>query len=153
LHIGLLAGRKKPAMFCKAMVPLLASFGFRKFTRRRRKEHALMDTLDRAYSRSLTWTMDHRFVTAGFSVAVLGIALGSLYFIGTEFMPTLDEGSILMETRKLPGVSLTESISISKRIEQRLRQFPEIADVVVKIGLPDFATEAMGSMKGTCTFP
>ena len=63
-------------------------------------------------------------------------------------MPKLDEGSILVETRKLPGVSLTESVAISKRIEQRLRQFPEIADVVIKIGRPDFATEAMGINEG-----
>jgi cobalt-zinc-cadmium resistance protein CzcA len=45
-------------------------------------------------------------------------------------------------------VSLTDSIEISKRIEQRLRTFPEIADVVVKIGRPDFATEAMGINEG-----
>ncbi len=79
---------------------------------------------------------------------MLGVALGSLFFIGTEFMPKLDEGSILMETRKLPGVSLTDSVEISKRIESRLRSFPEIADVVVKIGRPDFATEAMGINEG-----
>ena len=82
------------------------------------------------------------------ALAVLGVAVGSLYFIGTEFMPKLDEGSILVETRKLPGVSLTESVAISKRIEQRLRQVPEIADVVIKIGRPDFATEAMGINEG-----
>ena len=63
-------------------------------------------------------------------------------------MPRLDEGSILVETRKLPGVSLTDSVEISKRIEQRLRAFPEIADVVIKIGRPDFATEAMGINEG-----
>ena len=69
-------------------------------------------------------------------------------FIGTEFMPRLDEGSILVETRKLPGISLTDSVEISKRIEQTLRAFPEIADVVIKIGRPDFATEAMGINEG-----
>ena len=53
-----------------------------------------------------------------------------------------------METRKLPGISLTDSVAISKSIEQRLRQFPEIADVVVKIGRPDFATEALGINEG-----
>jgi heavy metal efflux system protein len=53
-----------------------------------------------------------------------------------------------VETRKLPGVSLTESVAISKRIEQRLRKVPEIADVVIKIGRPDFATEAMGINEG-----
>jgi cobalt-zinc-cadmium resistance protein CzcA len=130
------------------MVPLLASFAFRRFRRGQHREHALMKTLDSAYARSLTWTMNHRFITVVFSALVLGAALGSLYFIGTEFMPSLDEGSILMETRKMPGISLTESIEISRRIERRLRQFPEIADVVVKIGRPDFATEAMGINEG-----
>ena len=130
------------------MVPLLASFAFRKFVRKQHREHALMKALDGAYARSLTWTMNHRLITVSFSVLVLVAALGSLYFIGTEFMPKLDEGSILMETRKMPGISLTESIEISKRIERRLRQFPEIADVVVKIGRPDFATEAMGINEG-----
>jgi len=87
-------------------------------------------------------------LTVGLGVIALGVAAGSPYFIGTEFMPKLDEGSILVETRKLPGVSLTESIEISKRIEQRLRKFPEIADVVIKIGRPDFATEAIGINEG-----
>jgi cobalt-zinc-cadmium resistance protein CzcA len=92
--------------------------------------------------------MRFRFLTVAVSLLVLAGALGSLYFIGTEFMPKLDGGSILVETRKLRGVSLTESVAISKRIEQRLRRFPEIADVVIKIGRPDFATEAMGINEG-----
>ena len=91
---------------------------------------------------------DHRFVTLGSAVAVLAVAIGSLLFIGSEFMPRLDEGDILVETKKLPGVSLTDSVEISKRIEERLRKFPEIEDVVIKIGRPDFATEAMGINEG-----
>ena len=39
-------------------------------------------------------------------------------FLGTEFMPRLDEGSILVETRKLPSVSLEESVEISTRVER-----------------------------------
>jgi cobalt-zinc-cadmium resistance protein CzcA len=78
----------------------------------------------------------------------LAAALGSLFFIGTEFMPRLDEGSILVETRKLPSISLTESVEVSKRVDKTLRAFPEIADVVTKIGRPDFATEAMGINEG-----
>src|SRR5438045_4603127 len=92
--------------------------------------------------------MDHRWITIGAAVLGLGIALGSLFFIGTEFMPRLDEGSILIETRKLPGVSLTDSVEMSKRVEKTLRAFPEIEDVVIKIGRPDFATEAMGINEG-----
>jgi heavy metal efflux system protein len=130
------------------LVPLLTSFAFRKFRRGKKREHVLMQSLDRIYTSALTWTMNHRLVTIAFSAVVLGVALASLFFIGTEFMPKLDEGSILMETRKLPGVSLTESVEISKQIESRLRSFPEIADVVIKIGRPDFATEAMGINEG-----
>src|SRR5580693_2737170 len=58
------------------MIPLLASFGFRKFTRGpqggKQSGHRLMNILDRGYARSLTWTMDHRVITVGFSVLLLG---------------------------------------------------------------------------------
>src|SRR5205085_4731115 len=92
------------------------------------------------YASTLTWGIDHRVITVMTAAFVLAAAVGSLFFIGTEFMPRLDEGEILVETRKLPGISLTDSVDISKRIEERLRAFPEIADVVIKIGRPDFAT-------------
>src|SRR6266700_4237504 len=101
-----------------------------------------------SYLRLLTWAMNHRTLTVVSGLAVLAVALGSLFFIGTEFMPRLDEGSILVETRKLPGVSLTDSVEISKLVEQKVRSFPEIQDVVIKIGRPDFATEAMGINEG-----
>ena len=133
------------------MIPMLASFSFRKGLPprlTRGQEQGWMEELNSGYSRSLEWAMDHRPFTVGSAVLILTVALGSLYFIGTEFMPQLDEGSILVETRKLPGVSLTDSVEISKRIEQRMRAFPEIADVVIKIGRPDFATEAMGINEG-----
>jgi cobalt-zinc-cadmium resistance protein CzcA len=129
------------------LVPLLASALLRR-SNGRSKEHAFMKALHAAYESTLTFMMNHRFASVGLSLIALGVATGSLFYIGTEFMPKLDEGSILVETRKLPGVSITESIEISKRIEQRLRRFPEIADVVIKIGRPDFATEAMGINEG-----
>ena len=129
------------------LIPMLASFSFRKGVRRR-PEHPFMLRLDRAYAALLTAAMNHRILTTAAALLVLAVAVSSLFYIGSEFMPKLDEGSILVETRKLPGVSLTESIEISKRIEQRLRSFPEIADVVIKIGRPDFATEAMGINEG-----
>jgi heavy metal efflux system protein len=134
------------------MVPLLASVTFRRGIRRKQKpgetEQHWIAALGNVYARALGGAIRFRIVTVGVSLIVLAMAIGSLYYIGTEFMPKLDEGSILVETRKLPGVSLTESVEISKRIEQQLRKFPEIADVVIKIGRPDFATEAMGINEG-----
>lgn len=132
------------------VVPALASLVFRRglprgvADRHERVGAAIMAR----YRAVLAWAIHHRRLTVAASLVVLTAALGSLAFIGTEFMPRLDEGSILLETRKLPGVSLTDSIAISRRIEARLRRFPEIADVVIKIGRPDFATEAMGINEG-----
>jgi len=135
------------------MIPMLASFSFRKeglsnLAQGQRQEPHWMDKLNHGYSYLLARLIDHRSLTVGSAVILLAVALGSLFFIGTEFMPRLDEGSILIETRKLPGVSMTDSIEISKRIEQRLRAFPEIADIVIKIGRPDFGTEPMGINEG-----
>ena len=133
------------------MIPMLASFTFHKGLPRKKHQAAeprWLTILGNGYIHVLKRAMRLRILTVAASLIVLGVAIGSLYFIGTEFMPKLDEGAILVETRKLPGVSLTESVAISKRIEQRLRQFPEIADVVIKIGRPDFATEAMGINEG-----
>ena len=131
------------------MVPMLASFSFANYVPRSAGTSGRwMDRLSRVYVRILVWAMDHRVLTATLAVLVMAVTIGSLWFIGTEFMPRLDEGSILVETRKLPGVSLTESVELSKLIERRLRQFPEVSDVVIKIGRPDFATEAMGINEG-----
>src|SRR6266516_109292 len=132
-------------------VPVFASYAFRRGISDRQKErdtHGWLARLNQAYERGFAYGLARRKQTVAVAVVVLSIAVGSLFFIGTEFMPRLDEGSILIETRKLPGVSLTDSVEISKRIEKVLRGFPEIQDVIIKIGRPDFATEAMGINEG-----
>ena len=95
------------------MVPVLASFSFpqRHCARQapRAHEHGLDgDGSADGYARVLdVGDATTAILTWRFAAVVLGASLlGSLYFIGTEFMPKLDEGSILVETRKLPGVSL-----------------------------------------------
>lgn len=150
MAIAVCSGLAGSLLLALTMIPMLASFAFRNYVPRRagRQNASSMDRLTAFYGRRLEWAMHHRLFTALVSATVLVIALGSLYFIGTEFMPRLDEGSILVETRKLPGISLSESVAISKTIERRLRHIPEIADVVIKIGRPDFATEAMGINEG-----
>jgi len=133
------------------VIPVLSSFVFRNGLRRKKKETTTQHWMDRLtvhYTAGLSWVIRHRAVVISVMVVVMIVSLASLAFIGTEFMPRLDEGSILVETRKLPGISLTDSIEISKRVEKALRSFPEIQDVTTKIGRPDFATEAMGINEG-----
>jgi cobalt-zinc-cadmium resistance protein CzcA len=100
------------------------------------------------YERHLTDAMDHPRRTLAIAGAVVLIALGSLPLLGTEFMPKLDEGALLIETRKLPSVSLQESVALSTKVERLVAAFPEVRQVVTKIGRPDVATEAMGIYQG-----
>jgi cobalt-zinc-cadmium resistance protein CzcA len=132
------------------VIPALASLAFPKGLPRndRSSRRGWMEAITQRYVAMLEAVLRHRKIALASALAVLAAALSSLAFIGTEFMPRLDEGSILIETRKLPGISLTDSVEISRRIEKTLRAFPEIADVTIKIGRPDFATEAMGINEG-----
>jgi len=67
------------------------------------------------------------------------------YFSGGEFIPQLDEGSLLIEVNRLPSASLSESIETCGRIEKALlKNFPEITHVVSRTGSPDIATDPMG---------
>jgi cobalt-zinc-cadmium resistance protein CzcA len=133
------------------VIPVLTSFVFRKGIRTSEGESGhggWMDRLTMKYMQGLSIAIRYRKIVVASAALILLLSLGSLAWIGTEFMPRLEEGSILVETRKLPGISLTESIEISKRVEKALRAFPEITDVTTKIGRPDFATEAMGIHEG-----
>src|SRR6266566_3218178 len=134
------------------VIPTIATVLFRRHrasaASRPHKIPRWAEYVNNGYRTMLEWTLDHHYLTVSAAILVLVAAIYSLVFIGTEFMPKLDEGSILIETRKLPGISLTDSVEMSKRIEKMLRAFPEIQDVVTKIGRPDFATEAMGINQG-----
>ncbi len=129
------------------VIPVLASLWL-PIDSRPHKEGAWFQRLRRAYVRHLGGAMDHRLRTVTVALLFISLAIGSLPFLGTEFMPKLDEGSILIETRMLPSVSLEESVETSTRIEKILLQFPEVSRVVTKIGRPDIATEAMGIYQG-----
>ncbi|MFM8394950.1 MAG: efflux RND transporter permease subunit, partial [Acidobacteriota bacterium] len=127
-------------------VPAISSLLLRKGVSEH--EGRLYRALEHFYTRQLDLAIRHRLITIGGAVILVVIAISSLAFIGTEFMPRLDEGSILIETRKLPSISLTESVAISQRVEQIVKGFPEVESVVTKIGRPDLATEAMGIHQG-----
>ncbi len=102
------------------------------------------DRLREAYGRSLGRSERHRKLILVVSVILIVVALGSLKFIGTEFMPTLDEGSMVVTSKRLPGIALTESVSIGDEIEKTIKAKPGVTSIVTKLGRPDLATEAMG---------
>jgi cobalt-zinc-cadmium resistance protein CzcA len=100
------------------------------------------------YLRALEWTLAHGRVVVGASAVLVIAAVMSLGMIGSEFMPKLDEGSILINTRRLPSVALGTATRMSLQAERIVRRFPEVVTVVTKEGRPDLATEAMGLFEG-----
>jgi cobalt-zinc-cadmium resistance protein CzcA len=107
------------------------------------KKHWL-DKLRERYGRSLVRASKHSKLIVVTALVLVIVSLGSLKFIGTEFMPTLDEGSMVVTSKRLPGISLTQSIKIGNEIEKTIKSQPEVTSIVSKLGRPDLATEAMG---------
>jgi cobalt-zinc-cadmium resistance protein CzcA len=106
------------------------------------------EALRRAYGRHLEWALSHRAVVVIGAIVALGAALGSVPYLGTEFMPQLDEGSLLIETRRLPSTSLPQGMAIANDVERTLLKFPEIQSIVTNMGRPELATETMGLYAG-----
>ncbi len=70
--------------------------------------------------------------------ALSGVAATRL---GSEFIPSLDEGDIALHALRIPGTSLSQAVAMQSALEQRLKQFPEVQTVFAKIGTADVATD------------
>jgi heavy metal efflux system protein len=126
-------------------VPMMSSFLLRHVTE---KPSRWFEAVRRGYRRHLAWALAHRAIVVGGAAALLIAALASVPYLGTEFMPKLDEGSMLIETRRLPSTSLPQGMSIAKEVERTLMKFPEVQSIVTKMGRPELATETMGLYAG-----
>ncbi len=126
-------------------VPMVSSYFL---AHREEKPARWFEALRTRYLSWLGWSLLHRRPVVLAALALLVVSLGSVPFLGTEFMPKLDEGSLLIETRRLPSTSLPQGMIISKEIEKTLLRFPEVDRIVTKMGRPELATETMGLYAG-----
>jgi len=110
------------------------------------KDVWLMRKAKAIYAPALAWMLAHgRRVLFGAGVALM-LAVAAVPFLGSEFIPQLDEGSFAVQVLRLPSVSLEESVRQTTQLEQvLLAEFPnEVIDVVSKTGRPEIATDPMG---------
>jgi len=77
------------------------------------------------------------------SVALVIISLFILTRLGSEFVPSLDEGDIAVQVLRAPGTSLTQSVDMQKDVENLLKDFAEVETVISRIGTAEVATDAM----------
>jgi len=126
-------------------IPMLSSF---LLTHVSERPSRWFEAVRRRYRSTLDWSRHHRAVVVLTAVALLAVSVASVPYLGTEFMPKLDEGSMLIETRRLPSTSLPQGMQIAKEVERTLMALPEVQSIVTKMGRPELATETMGLYAG-----
>jgi cobalt-zinc-cadmium resistance protein CzcA len=135
--LALLAALVLAVTFVPAAVALLLS------GRVSERESAAIRVLKRAYAPTLEHALRYRELVAA-GAAALVLASGMLAArMGTEFIPSLDEGDVALHSLRIPGTSLTQALALQKLQERRLLELPEVENVFAKIGTAEIATDPM----------
>ena len=124
------------------VVPVLASWLIRRGVHH---EPWLVRQLSALYARVLTAALaDSRRFVVGALLALAG-AGGAFFLLGKSFMPTMDEGDMIMQLEKLPSIGLEQTIAIDSRVQQAvLERVPEVAAIVARAGSDELGLDPMG---------
>ena len=129
-------------LFALTLVPVLASFFLGK-----KVSHEEPGVIRFMKGRYLPWlrkTMAKPLLTGAVAVGLFLVGAGVAMFLGAEFIPRLDEGSLALQAWRLPSVSLSESVQSTTLIEKILKRFPEVITVVSRTGRAEIVTDPMG---------
>ena len=113
----------------------------------REEESFIMKRATRLYLPVLDFAMNRRKLVLGVAGASLAASLLIATRLGTEFIPTMDEGSFDMDVSMLPGVSLATALEVNQRVAQRLKEFTELGTVVSRTGQTGVALDTRGCDK------
>ncbi len=122
------------------LVPVLCSLLVRGKLQRE-EDNRLMRALRNVYRPALSWALDHRKKTLTTALLLFLVAIGLTTRIGKEFMPPLDEGSLLFMPVTLPNVSMDEARRLVSLQDRIIRQTPEVDYVLGKVGRAETATD------------
>ena len=95
----------------------------------------------RMYRSTLVWMIGRRYVFVGISAVILVVATVMMLRFQKDYMPEMDEGSILYMPTTLPGLPSREAGWIVQQMDRKLKTFPEVARVFGKLGRADTATD------------
>jgi cobalt-zinc-cadmium resistance protein CzcA len=124
------------------LMPVLASFFLR--AKGHDEETWLVRTIKRYYQPLLHRSVGRPIFTVGIAATVFLLSLVFIPFMGSEFIPRLDEGDIAIQAWRLPSIGLNESVKTTLQVEKTLMKFPEVTQVVSRTGTPEVATDVMG---------
>ncbi len=128
------------ALLSVTLSPALAVLAIRGHIRGE-EEHAIQRLLARGYASVVRLVVRFRFAVIGAALLLMVATLPAFFALGSEFMPPLDEGTLLYMPTGTPGMSITEATSVLQKMDRELRAFPEVARVFGKVGRAETATD------------
>lgn len=131
------------------VIPVLASFLIGRVSH---TEPLLVRLLHRLYEPVLAWSLRHAVPVVAAALVLLAVTAFVFTLIGKTFMPTMDEGNVIVQLEKLPSISLEESLGLDLRVQRALmKQVPEVVGVVARTGSDELGMDPMG-LNQTDTF-
>ncbi len=118
-----------------AVVPALATYLFTHGVEH--KEGYIMPTLDRYYRKILPLALQQRKKVVSYAVGLFIAALLLVPFLGTEFVPELEEGTLNIRTTLAPSSSLDTALKVANKLEAALLTFPEVIYATSRVGRPE----------------
>jgi len=107
------------------------------------KENRIMQLAHKLYRPALSFSLQHRWLVVSGSVTVVLLSGILASRMGTEFIPSLDEGDIAMHALRVPGTSLSQAVSMQNSLEDALKVLPEVDRIFSKIGTGEVANDPM----------
>jgi cobalt-zinc-cadmium resistance protein CzcA len=124
------------------IIPVLSSF---LLTRAGHSEPWLPRKLQAVYRPALLWCLDHPRLIGAAAVGAVAVTAVVYLFIGKSFMPTMDEGDIIVQLEKLPSITLEQSVDLDLRVEKAiLARVPEVERIVARVGSDEIGMDPMG---------
>jgi len=105
------------------------------------EQHPISRILFRLYEPVCSFVLRHKTLTIGGALVLIAVSIPIYFQMGSEFMPPLDEGSILYMPTTLPGLSVTEAQNVLQNMDRTLRLFPEVKSVFGKAGRAETSTD------------
>jgi heavy metal efflux system protein len=124
------------------LIPLLSSILLRKNVRE--KHNVFVEWLTKGVMWQFNWTYARKRLSIIAAIVMVAVGLFSFKFLGTEFLPELDEGAIYIRATCPLSVSLNESRDIANKMRKMILTFPEVKQVMSQTGRPNDGTDATG---------
>ncbi len=129
-------------IFTLTLVPVLSHILLNKNVKE--KHNPFVEFWDRIVSKGFTWTFKHKKKALSVSLVVLVAAFFSATFLGTEFLPQLNEGALWVEAKLPMSTSLTQTVKTTAALRKELQSFPEVNGVLSQVGRSNDGTDPSG---------